>query len=42
MCTGFSVKLEQNGKSNARLEIYFYVGNELIEIYIASFVTMCI
>lgn len=42
MCTEFSVKLEENGKRSAYLEIYFYMGSELIEIYIASFITICI
>ena len=42
MCTEFSVKLEGNGKMSVCLEVYFYIGSELIEIYIASFITICI
>ena len=42
MCTEFSFNLEENGERSVCLEVYFYIGSELIEIYIAYFIVICI
>lgn len=42
MCTEFSFSLEENGERSVCLEVCFYIGSELIEIYIAYFIIICI